>query len=366
MRIGIDAHFVGIRPGGNEHFCKNVIKELAALETSREEYFVFNQNGAGSSMLPPSPLQVVPLRKKSVYLQRGLEIPLLSRRLALDVIHVPFNFLPVGRAKKVVTIYDLAFLHVGDTFDFMERKRMSLLTGFSARRADHIITTSEFSKQDIVRRYGVPEDRITVTQCAVDREAFRPWTPEAKQAFLSAQGIGSRFLLFVGTLQPRKNVLNLIKAFRKLPASAGDVQLIIVGRKGWIYEDIFRLIREESLESRVRHLEHVDQDTLTGLYNTAEAFVFPSLFEGFGMPILEAMSCGCPVASSDATCLPEAYGDAALSFHPEDIDAMVKAMVRILGDDALRKDLIEKGFRNCDRFSWQKTARIVRQVYRSL
>jgi glycosyltransferase involved in cell wall biosynthesis len=367
MRIGIDAHFVGARHGGNEHHFENVIKALARDNSGGDELFAFSGGLRAKGVLPES-VRLVALNRRSVYLQRALEIPRLARELRLDLIHVPFNVMPVGKAKKIVTIHDLAFLHVGDTFDFLERKRMSILTGLSARWADHIFTVSEYSRQDIVRSYRVPEKKVTVTPNAVDRTVFAPWDAGRKAAFLRTKGIDYPFLLFVGTFQPRKNVIRMLKAFASLEKSGptGSIHLALVGRKGWLYDEIFSFLKEKGLQGRVHHFENADMDTLVGLYNTAQALVFPSLFEGFGMPILEAQSCGCPVLSSDVTSMPEICGDSALTFDPLDVPGMAARMDLVVRDGALRSDLTERGYRNCDRYAWENTAAVVRKAYHEL
>lgn len=360
MKIGIDAHFVGVRPGGNEYHFENLIRALATA-SGPEKYAAFSFEGRAASHLPPE-VEVVPLRKRSVFLQRGFEIPSLARRLRLDAIHVPFNFLPGGSYRKFVTIHDLAFLNVTDTFGFMERQRMKWLTSYAARNADHVFTVSEYSKRDIVSRYRIPDSRVTVVYNAVDRRVFRPWTAAEKRAFRITASAPERFLLFVGTLQPRKNILGLLQAFTIL-RHASDCKLILVGRKGWIYDDIFRFILERGLADRVIHKEQVPIEDLVGYYNTAEALVFPSHFEGFGMPILEAMACGCPVASSEVTSMPEIFGNAALPFRPQDTRGMADCIEAILMDSALRRELVEKGFANCGRFSWEASAAAARKVY---
>jgi glycosyltransferase involved in cell wall biosynthesis len=363
MRIGIDAHYVGVRPGGNEYHFENLIRALAGL-AGEERYVAFSFAGKAAGRFPADKVEIAPLRRGSVFLQRGLEIPALARKLGLDAIHVPFNFLPGGRYRKFVTIHDLAFLHVSETFGFLERQRMQWLTSFSARRADHVFTVSDYSKRDIIARYRIPENRITVTYNAVDRAVFRPWEPAAKAAFRARAKAPDRFLLFVGTLQPRKNVLGLLQAFKQLRHAQG-CKLLLVGRKGWIYQDIFRFIRENDMQDKVIHREEVPLEDLVGYYNTAEGLVFPSFFEGFGMPILEAMACGCPVASAEVTSMPEIYGDAALPFRPDDARAMADRMEALLTQPRLRDDLIAKGFANCARFSWESSAAAARKVYLS-
>ena len=362
MRIGIDAHFVGVRHGGNEHYFEHVIRELARLGGA--EYFAFNQALAGLDRLAAHSVTVVPLRTRSVYLQRALEIPLLARRLGLDVLHVPFNFLPVGRARKLVTIHDLAFLHLPDAFGAVERARMTMLTGLSARHAHHIFTDSEFSKRDIVRAYRVPDDRVTVTPLAADTARFTEWDEPRRAAWRAARGLDHEYLLFVGTLQPRKNVGTLLRAFAALRESgARDVHLALVGRRGWLYDEVFRFIDERGLAGHVHHHEGVSAEDLVGFYNCAAAFVFPSLFEGFGLPILEAMACGCPVVSSNTSSMPEVYGDAALSFAPTDEPALAARLREVLGDASLRSELVRRGRANVSRFSWAATAAAIRRVY---
>ncbi|MDB5047893.1 MAG: glycosyl transferase group 1 [Fibrobacteres bacterium] len=367
MKIGIDAHFVGLRHGGNEYVFENIIKAMAEKPDAREELYAFSLDSKAEGIFPEDRVTLAPLRRKSVYLQRALEIPALARKLDLDLVHVPFNFLPVGKCRKVIHIHDLAFLHLKDSFTFAERQRMTWMTAFCSRRADHVFTISEFSKRDIMEKYGIPDAKVTVTPLAVDMARFRILSEAEKKTFREKRKLDFPFLLFVGTLQPRKNVMTLLKAFRALiQEGESNVHLALVGRKGWIYEDLFRFIRESGIENRVHHYEDVDAKDLTAFYNSAHALVFPSIFEGFGLPILEAMACGCPVISADASAMPEVYGDAALTFAPMDADGLGDCLRQILGDSALRNDLIQKGFRNGSKFSWAHTAEIIRKVYRSL
>ena len=366
MRIGIDAHFVGARHGGNEYVFENVIKAMAEKPLPDETLFAFSMDSKAEGIFPAGRVTLAPLRQRSVYLQRALEIPALARKLKLDLIHVPFNFLPVGKYKKVIHIHDLAFLHLKDSFTFADRQRMTWMTAFCSKRADHIFTISEFSRRDIVEKYRIPESRVTVTPLAVDNGRFRVLPEAEKAAFRARRKLDFPFLLFVGTLQPRKNVLTLLKAFKSLAAGDKETHLALVGRKGWIYQDLFKYIADNGLQDRVHHYEDVGAQELTAFYNTARALVFPSLFEGFGLPILEAMACGCPVISADASAMPEVYGDAALAFPPLDAQALTDHLKSVLRDDSLRARLIEKGFRNGAGFSWARTAETIRATYRSL
>jgi len=366
MRIGIDAHFVGVREGGNERYCEGIIQQLGQAAAPGDEYYIFSYRGAARSRIPDGTARLthLPLARRSVAWQRAVELPLYSRRLDLDVLHVPFNFLPLFRCRKVVTIHDLPFLHLPETHLRMERARMALLTRLAARCADHVLTVSEFTKRDIAAAYGVDPARITVTPNAADREVFRPLDDAARAAFRRSRGLDFDYLLFVGTLQPRKNLPVLIEAYARLRARGRrDHHLVLVGRKGWLYQDVFRAVRDRGLEDVVHHIDAVDAAVLTGFYNAATALVMPSRWESFGVPIVEAMSCGCPVVCSTAAAMPEVCGDAALPFDPNDPDELAAQLERVVDDTELRRDLARRGEVNCARFSWERTAGLVAGVY---
>ena len=366
MRVGIDAHFVGVREGGNERYCESIIRALAGAAPADDELFIFSLRGAARTRLPNGRLQHIPLRSSSVAWQRAVELPRFSRRLDLDVLHVPSNVLPVFRCRKVVTIHDLPFLHLPETHPPLERARMVVMTRLAARHADRILTVTEFTKRDIVERYRVDPERVTVTPNAADRDVFRPLDPAAREDFRRRMDLPDRYILFVGTLQPRKNVTTLLEAFARLNAPARrQCHLVLVGRKGWLYDDIFRLIAARGLEAVVRHVDAVPAHVLAGFYSAATVFVMPSRWESCGIPILEAMSCGCPVICSTAAAMPEVYGDAALPFDPNDADELAAQLERVLDDEGLRQDLMRRGFANCDRFSWNASAALVAAAYRA-
>ncbi len=367
MRVGIDAHNVGVREGGNERYCESIIRWLGANGAPDHEYFVFSYRGAARRRLADGKLTHLPLRRRSVVWQRGVELPLYSHRLDLDVLHVPFNFLPVSRCKKVVTIHDLGFLHMPATYGAAERVRMRFLTRWAAVKADHVLTVSEFAKSDIVERYGVEPGKITVTPNAVDRTVFRRFARDETEAVRQRLGLPSAYLLFVGVLEPRKNAATLIDAYARLPQRIRtDQRLVLVGRLGRMHEDVLRLISLRGLDGCVRCVDEVDAATLAGVYNAATALVVPSRWESFCIPILEAMSCACPVICSHAAGMPEVYGDAALPFDPDDREQLLAHLERIVEDAALRNDLVRRGLLNCERFSWERTARTVQSVYESL
>src|SRR3989449_9708089 len=265
MRIGIDAHFVGMRYGGTEQYFATLTRHLSRRAGDGDEYFVFTHRLAAVNCLPGINAQFIPLARRSVYWQRAVEIPYHCRRLDLDVLHVPFNFLPVFRAKKIVTIHDLAFLDLSQACAPLERARMRLLTRFSARWADHVFTLSEFSKRCVMERYGVEESRISVTPCGVDRSVFRPHSKVEREAFRNRMNLGWQYLLFVGMLHERKNILTLLQAFDTVRSRRKAVpHLVLLGRTGWRAEAVFEFIRERRLGDLVHHYAAVDPDSLAG------------------------------------------------------------------------------------------------------
>jgi len=367
VRIGIDAHYVGVREGGNERYCENLIRCLASAPARNDELFVFSYRNAAQRRIPNGRITHVPLNRRSVAWQRAVELPLHSWRLDLDVLHVPFNFLPVFRCRKVITIHDLTFVHLPETHYPLERLRMGVMTRLAARRADHILTVSEFIKRDIVEHYRVSPDVVTVAPNAADRDVFRPLDALARQAFRAKWRIDYPYFLWVGIMQPRKNVVTLVEAFARLRATGRtDHHLVLVGRLGWMYEDVFRLIQNRGLEPVVHRFDEVDAAALAGFYSEATALVVPSHWESFGLPIIEAMSCGCPVVCSHAAAMPEVYGDAALAFDPAEPDELVAQVTRLLDDTELRTEVVQRGFKNAGRFSWERTASIVQGVYHTL
>jgi len=353
-----------VRHSGNEQYFENLIRALLHAADPTQQYFVFSYRAAAAALLPGDHAVHVPLRSRSVWWQRGVEIPQLSRRLDLDVLHVPFNFLPVGRCRKIVTIHDLGFLRMPHLYAPLERYRMRVLTRLAARRADHILTGSALVKREIVEDYGVAPDRVTVAPYGVDSAVFRPLATEQRHVARQRLGLPDAYLLFVGVIQARKNLRVLLRALEILrDRGRTDVHLVLAGRLGYGAEDVFRCVQQRGLAPVVRHLGVVPTDALVGLYNNALALVFPSLLEGFGIPILEAMASGCPVVSSNAAALPEVYGDAALSFDPHDPEELVLRLSQLLEDGALAQRLRADGHRRAERFSWERAASAVRAVY---
>jgi glycosyltransferase involved in cell wall biosynthesis len=239
---------------------------------------------------------------------------------------------------------------------------------FTLERVDSVLTVSEFTAGELETFYGYPRECIRVTPLGVDSR-FVPSRPDKTETVRMRYRLPRRYVLFVGTIEPRKNLSVLIKAYKLLQKKGGEVPgLVLVGADGWRGEavKINRLIARFGLEGSVIRLGYVREEDLPALYGAADIFVFPSLYEGFGLPPLEAMACGTPVISSNAASLPEVLGDAALYVSPEDTNALAEAMARLLCDDELQNSMIDKGRDRAKRFTWPETARSTLCIYREV
>lgn len=284
-----------------------------------------------------------------------------ARRVGADVLHLPAAVGPVrGRLPTVVTIHDLSVLHGPQDFRPWFRNYARVVIPRLARRAARVITVSETTRRDVMEHLGLPEERVVAVPNGVDGS----W----RQATSRRDDLPPRYVLSVGTLEPRKNLVRLFEAVRLLgerPATR-DIVLIHAGGYGWLADDIVRAAHSPALRGRVRLLGYVTQEDITSLYGQARLLAYPSLFEGFGLPVLEAMACGCPVVTSDRSSLPEVAGDAAILVDPESVDAIAEGIRRVWEDDALAADFRARGLERARLFSWERTARLTADVYESV
>jgi len=284
------------------------------------------------------------------------------RRIEADLVHGPVFVGPLlAPCPVVVTIHDLSFIRFPHLFRTANRLYLTVMTRLSARRARRLIAVSEHAATEAVTLLGVPRERIDVVYHGVDPE-FRPLPADDVAAFRRRRQLPERFLLFVGTLEPRKNLERLIEAFSRVDAD--DTKLVLVGGKGWLYEDLFEEVEALGLQEAVSFAGYVRSEELPFWYNAATALAYPSLYEGFGMPVTEAQACGTPVLTSNTSSLPEAAGDAALLVDPDDVEAIAGGLSRILRDDALREGLAARGLTHARAFDWSRTARRTTEVYR--
>lgn len=292
-------------------------------------------------------------------------LPSHLRSLHADLLHAPVNVAPLQSVcPTVVTVHDLSFIYYPDSFRAFQRLYQRTMTPISIGRAARIIAVSENTRMDLLRLCRADPARVQVVYNGVEGR-FRPIDKPEVEEFRRRRGLPERMILFVGTLEPRKNVSTLLKAYALLRKTGRTkVPLVIAGGKGWFYSPIFALAEELGLGEHLLFPGYIADAELPLWYNAAEIFVFPSLYEGFGLTPLEAMACGTPVIVSSASSLPEVVGDAGLIVEPQDVEGLAEAIAQLLDDPALRKELGAAGRRRAREFTWPKTAQKTASVYR--
>jgi len=295
-------------------------------------------------------------------------LPNLLNENRIDIYHGTNYSLPLfAKTKMVLTIFDMISFLSSKWYKSISRYRVQKLLNLSAKRADKIITGSENSKKDIVNILGIPEEKIKVIYIGVDEE-YKIINDQSKLNFVKAKySISKKFILHVGSMNPRKNIPRLIEAYGKLPMQLlKEYRLVLVGEKGWRSNEILAKIEQLGLKNSVIFTGLVEDDDLPLLMNEASLLAFPSLYEGFGIPPLEAMACGVPVVASNASSIPEVVGDAALLFDPYNVEEMTALICEVLTDEELRDDLVKRGFEHMKHFSWEKAAQETLAVYNEI
>ena len=286
-----------------------------------------------------------------------------------DITHF-FNYIipPFVKGKKVVTVYDMVYKAFPETM--RARTKYMLNTGLkrSMKRADIIVTISEFSKSEIVKYFPEHESKIRVVPCGVDLEEFKPVEDRALiDRVLKKYNIDGDYFLYLGTLEPRKNLVKLIESYALFEKTHKDgPKLVMAGGKGWLYDSIFEQVKSLGLTDKVIFTDYVASEDRTPLMCGSLAFVFPSVYEGFGMPPLEAMACKVPVLASNAASLPEVTGDCAVVCPPDDAEAIAKGLASLYEDEALRADLAVRGYERAKMFTWENSAKLLYKVYEEL
>ncbi len=273
--------------------------------------------------------------------------------------------LPFRRLPTVLTVHDLIFRHLPQHHKRLNRWYLNLAMPLYVRRATHLIAVSEATRRDLMAAYGVPAGKITVIYEAADPR-FGPRDALEQQTVRANYGLPAAYFLYLGTIEPRKNLLRLLRAWEPLYLAGEAPPLVIVGKRGWLSAPFFEAVERSAAREGIILTGYVLDDDLPALIAAATAFVFPSLYEGFGLPPLEAMACGTPVLCSNRSSLPEVVGEAALLFDPADEEAIRAAMRRILTDGALRESLRRRGLEQARRFSWRRTAEATLRLYRQL
>lgn len=360
MVIGFDGSRAFIKNRtGTENYSYQLLKALSKID-DKNQYLVYLRPGAKVSEASlrveerwPSNFKFQTIAWTRLWTQIGLAKQTFNDNL--DVLFIPAHTLPLFHKKNlktVVTVHDLGAEYLPKAHQIKQRLYLKWITNYQLRSATKLIAVSKATKEDLIKKVGIKPGKIEVVYEGFNQSLFKDPKTDIKSSSLK------EYFLFVGTVQPRKNLERLIEAFARYNQSLKNpLFLFIVGSKGWLSDDIYSLPKTLGIEGKVKFLGHVPDEDLPKLYAGATAFVFPSLFEGFGLPILEAQVLGCPVLTSNISSMPEVAGSTGAIFvNPYDIDDIVKGMERIMNNE-LRKKLIKMGLENVKRFSWVKTAK---------
>ena len=363
MQIGLDARLVYYRRySGIGQYIIHLVEHLAVLNAAH----TFTVLHSRKDHSPPRHARAAPhtLWTPSHHRWEQLALPLELARLRLDLLHSP-DFIPPfhGHFRRVITVHDLNFLYYPQFLTAASRRYYNDQIQRAVEVADHILADSHATRLDLIKLLNVPEDKISVVWLAAN-PIFSPLPPDRLAAARARLHLPERYLLFTGTLEPRKNVAGLLRAYRYLlDRNTLCADLILAGSHGWLFDETRALIEDLRLTERVRWFESPSAPDLAALYNAATLLVLPSHYEGFGLTVLEAMACGTPTIISDRGSLPEIAGGAALMIDPDDTVALASAIERVLADEALRADLRQQGLARAAEFSWERCARETCAVY---
>ncbi len=371
MLIGIDGNEANVKKRvGISEYAYELLQQFRKYQISNIKYQIYLKNEPLSHMPKESEnWRYRTVKPRKLWTQIALPFDLFVHFPRPDVFFSPTHYAPrFSPVPTVISIMDLSYIYYPYLFKQSDLYQLKNWTAYSARKASKIFTISQASKNDIIKIYNVPEHKVVVTYPGIKfkTQMSKLKTTAQNSKVLKKYGIEGEYILFVGTLQPRKNITRLIEAFAKIQNKNKDLRLAIVGKKGWLYKEILEAPKQYGVEDRVKFLEFVPDEDLAVLYQNAICLVLPSLYEGFGLPIVEAMSYGCPVITSNVSSLPEAGGEAALYVNPTDSNDIASKIALLIKDEKLRKELREKGYKQAKKFSWEKTARESLRVLESV
>ncbi len=362
MRFSIDAHAIGRHLTGNEAYVRNLLNGFAKLDKFSE--FITYLSAEGASQWVPAQFTHRSV-SNNPFVRLGYDLSAKLRQDRPDLIHVQYTAPIACPVPVVVSIHDISYLEHPEFFTKSRSMQLRYTVQRTIKSAARILTLSEFSRRAIVRAYGLQEDKVIVVPAAMSA-SFRQVSRENAIAHIKQKyGFQRPFVLTVGDLQPRKNPLGLIHAFDQLLNSQPDLphDLVFVGNDTWFSPRVRQAAEKSRFSGRIHFTGYVDENDLLQFYNACEIFVFPTFYEGFGIPILEAMACGRAVACANVTAIPEVADASALLFNPHNTDEMVRAMRDLLVDRELRERMERLGLNNAGHFSWERTAQKTLEVY---
>jgi glycosyltransferase involved in cell wall biosynthesis len=375
MRIGIDARVLFGPHTGDRTYLLNLLRQFAAMDlphefllfTDRVEplFWGTRDRGQGARESFPANFRFVRLPKLSRWLYTGFLLPRACATYRVDLLHVQYIAPLTTPCPLVTTVHDVHWKRFPETFPTKDRLLMDIFLPLTFRRATFVITDSYASRSDLVHFFRVPPDKIRVIYLAAEERFFHRLPETERRSVLERYGLTEGYVLFVGVIQPRKNLERLLHAIALLRPRVECCRLVIVGKIGWKTEELFLLVDKLGLKRCVKFTGYVPDDDLPAIYQGATVFAYPALWEGFGLPVLEAMASGVPVLTSNTSSLREIAEGAAVLVDPLSVRDIFEGLHRLLTDDDLRNDLRRLGLERAKKFSWRKTAEETLRVYES-
>ncbi len=373
--IGIDYTAAYEQGGGIGRYVRELVTALSKIDlTNQYSLFVSGASLANSfAVFPPNyvwkPTRFTPKWLARIWHRAYIPLPVEVFTGRLELFHATDFVLPptLPRVPSLLTVHDLSFVRVPESASPSLKDYLDIVVPRSVYRSTHVLADSQATKDDLVSLYSVANSKITVLLSGVDQRFFDKISDPLLMTTRKKYAIEDfPYIFSVGTVQPRKNYTRLIQSLAQLRSHGIDIHLVIAGGKGWLEHPIYKTITDTHMEDFIHFIGFVDDVDLPALYRNAVCVAFPSLYEGFGLPILEAMACGVPVLTSNVSSLPEVAGDAAILVDPYDLDAITDGLQRLILDTELRNSLIQKGFARARQFTWEKSARHLLSVYQTL
>lgn len=365
MIIAVDAREMVGQIAGKGRYTAEVIKQLATIDHDNS-YILYSKQPL-ELKLPANFTNVIIGGQPGL---RQLWLASDAKRRGCQVLFAPTGYLPVifSRIPSVVTVHDLALFITKDAKPALKTLiAEKLLLGMAARKAKKILAVSQSTKDDLVRLFNTPKQKVTVTPLGYDSTLYTDKNSPDDQKVLKKHSLKPDYLLFIGTLEPRKNIEGIIRAYGQLTAELqAQYPLVIAGKKGWYYDSIFTTVKDLKLEDKIQFLGRVPDEDLPALYRQAKIFLFPSFYEGFGLPVLEALACGTPVISANLSSLPEVVGEAGLLVNPKLPADIASALTILLTDKAKYQTLAQLTTKQAKQFSWQRTAEQTLAAFREV
>lgn len=372
MKIAIDLTQLPNQLTGVGFYMENLVKGLASVDNDNEYYLFLKRSALSAFRVDNKRFKYIAVPKYPFIIRvlwEQLILPIYLLFMRIDLLHSPHYTTPLFGwwFKRVVTFHDMTFFLFPKMHQRWKVGYFRTMIRLSARRADRIISVSNSTTRDIINKLRVPAVKIRTIQLAVSPE-YKPGLDQHRiEAVKNKYGLPAEYILFVGTIEPRKNIIGLVRAYQALPPAIKErFSLVIVGKKGWHYKELFAEIENSSDRNRIVFPGYIPEDDLPAVYNGAVLFVYPSFYEGFGIPVLEALSCGVPTITSNISSMPEVAVDAGLLVDPNNVEEVTRGIMLVLGEPDRAKKMVELGLKKAAAFSWQKCAQETLAIYKGL